>query len=199
MLYVTKQDGQIYNERRLYKMLGVMRSQPPRQQDLDDWNVAVLQPDNQPTGDVVSALQTASEAQDGLWYRDYAVRSFVSKELNDYKKNALIQVNEFFQSKIDGLTEIFPEYTKATFYKQEEEALGWNADNNYPTPLIDRVLEFYVGPSKQQYVNGVINKLGQYYNACGKFIGLQMEYKQQINSATTKADIDAIVQTVLAS
>jgi hypothetical protein len=198
MLYVTKQDGKIYNERALYRALKVMRSQPPRQQDLDDWNAAVLQPDNLPVADVVSSTQTASEGVDGLWYRNYTSRAFTVEELTNYKNQAIRQVNSHLQSLVDELTEIFPEYTKDTFYKQKEEAELWNTDNNTPTPLIDRVLQFYSGPTKQQYVNGVINKLSNYYNAAGKYIGIQMEAKQQINQATTRVDIDAVVAQVLA-
>ena len=196
MLYVK--DSNILTLRQLLQFVGVARAEPPRQQDLDDWGAFELQPDNKPEGDVVSALNTASVALDGLWYRDYSVRSFTTEELSAYRSQAIQQCEFHFSGIIDGLTDKYPDFIKDTFYKQEAEAVAWVADNSTPTPLIDRVLTFFSGPTKTQYCNGVINKLADYYNAVGKYIGLQMEAKQQINAASTKAEIDAIVAAVLA-
>lgn len=195
MLYVTKEDGKIYTFKNLLLAKGVMRSQLPRQEDLDAWNVAELQPDVAPIGDVTSEKDVAI-LSDGVWKRSYDVRSFTANELSDYKEYAIDKINVYYQDKIDSLTEKYPDFTKDTFFKQAEEAKAWLADSSYETPFIDRVLQFYT-VGKSAYCNGVITKLTAYYAAVGKYVGLQMEAKDMINASTTRASIDAVIAQVI--
>lgn len=197
MLYVK--DNQIYTLERLLKALRIARAVPPSDTDLVKWGVYKLQPDVIPEGDVVKPLQTASLAEDGKWYRDYSNISYTAEELSKYKRNATQEVSEFYQKKVDSLTELYPAFEQSTWTWQYEEALALQADPQAPSPIIDKVVQWSSGFTKTQYVTYLLNNIPVYKNIAGKYIGLLVDAKLSIKNATTKAEIDSIVEGVRTS
>lgn len=136
MLYVLKSDRNIYKQDQLFRKLGVMRAQPPRQEDLDTWGVAILQPDNPPEVDVYTALKTASEI-DGMWYRDYDVRSYTNEErLQKAKQDREMAVKAIVVStssgkSFDGNEDSQNRMTRAIVGMNAEDSINWVlADNS---------------------------------------------------------------------
>jgi hypothetical protein len=56
-------------------------------EQLRDFNIEVLQIDNPPSGESVSSKQTATKAEDGLWYRDYEVRNYTTEEKSTQERS----------------------------------------------------------------------------------------------------------------
>lgn len=191
MLYVL--DGFIYTEKALYKKL---RLSARKQLDLVKYNVHELQSDNPPDVDAYVALNTASESG-GLWYRDYSVRSYTAEELQEAKDNATKAVVDLYQKKVDELTEFYPAFEQGTWAWQYEEALALQADPQASSPIIDKVVQWSEGFTKAQYVTYLLNNIPVYKNVAGKYIGLLADAKLSIKNATTKSEIDAVVNGVL--
>lgn len=196
MLYVK--DSNILTLRQLLQSVGVARAEPPRQQDLDDWGAFELQPDNQPDGDVVLALKTASVSQDGLWYRDYSVRSFTTEELTNHRKNSLQQISSHMDMMVNNLADYYPQYERDTWPQQESEAVAYDSDPNLSTPLIDIIMSERGLTDRAAFASNIINKATTYRNLAVSYAGKRQAYRDQINAASNKAEIDAIVAAVLA-
>lgn len=205
MLYVTKQDGKIYTERALYKLLGVMRAQPPRQQDLDEWNAAELQPDSPPIADVVTALQLAVEIED-LWYRSYETRAFAPNELISHKTNAVIQLNNHYEKQVRSQANAwYPEFEQLTWPQQEYDARAWVDDNTYVTVYLDQLLpdpllgQQEYDDAKSALATRIVTLADQYRELALSMTKELKEYRADIWDATTRAEIDAILVTGMAT
>ena len=195
MLYVK--DSNILTIRQLLKLVKVARAEHPRQQDLDDWGAFELQPDNQPDGDVVTAFQTASVAQDGLWYRDYDVREFTPEELDDYQSNAVRSVNDHYNNLVNSLADDYPDYEKETWPNQESEARAWVVAQVTPTPVIDIIIAAN-GSTKEDHCSHVISKADAYRAMAADYVGKRHVTVAAIRAATSRKEIDDIVASVLA-
>lgn len=195
MLYVK--DSNILTLRQLLQSVKVARAEPPRQQDLDDWGAFELQPDAAPIGDIVQALQTASESG-GLWYRDYSVRAFTTEELTAYRKNGLQQINSHMDQLVNNLADYYPPYERDTWPQQESEARAHDADPVASTPVMDAIMTERGLTDRAAFAANVIAKADAYRTLAASYAGKRQAYRDQINAATTKADIDAIVAQVLA-
>ena len=196
-------DSVIYNQNQLHKAVGgklgfaVCRAQPPRQQDLDEWGAYVLQPDSPPVADVVISLNTAIEI-DGLWYRDYDTRSFTEQELSNYQNQSINTVNGQLDSVVNSMADYYPPYERETWPQQESEARAYDADNSAMTPVIDAIMAERGLTDKSAFASNIIAKADAYRSLAATYVGKRQVYRDRINSATTKADIDAIVAEVLA-
>lgn len=197
MLYVL--NGKIYNERRLYLKLRKPIRKKLNNNELESLGVYLLQDDTIPLDDVYTALETATQDGNGLWHRDYDVRSYSAEELEDAKISAIKTINTFYQSKVDRITELYPEFEQSTWKWQYEEALALQADPQSPSPIIDKVVQWSDGFTKTQYVTYLINNMPIYLNIAGKHVGLLLDAKNAINNSTTRAEIEAIVNGVLAT
>ena len=79
-----------------------------------------------------------------------------------------------------------------TFDKQEQEARAWLKDNNVETPLIDALAEGRQ-IDKADLVNRIINKSDLFAVQTGYLTGQRQYYEDQLELATTKEEIEAII------
>lgn len=200
MLYVV--NSKILNKNQLYKAVGesrgviICRADPPRQEDLDEWGAFELQPDQPPTADIVTATNIAEQLEDGLWYRVYETRSYTQEELTQHQRNSLQQVNSYMDHIVNNLADYYPPYERDTWPQQESEAKAYANDNTTLTPVMDAIMGERGLTDRLQFANNVIAKADAYRALAASYAGRRQSYRDRINNATTRADIDAIVAEV---
>jgi hypothetical protein len=104
----------------------------------------------------------------------------------------LAEVNELFQVATAALTAGYPPDEKDSWPNQTLEATSWNQDNNAPTPYLDS-LASYRGITPLEYRQKTVAKVLAYKEASAFLIGTRQKYADQIASATSQANLDAIV------
>ncbi|MBN6067882.1 hypothetical protein HYE54_03670 [Aggregatibacter actinomycetemcomitans] len=89
----------------------------------------------------------------------------------------------------------YPETEIDSFYRQEKEALAWQADKNAETPMLTKIAEKR-GVPFEILVKKVIEKASLFAGAIGDIIGLRQRIEDRINAATEQAELDVIKKEV---
>ena len=112
--------------------------------------------------------------------------------IKELKKNKLKKINSAYNVAISSLVFTYPSTELLTFDKQEQEARAWLKDNNVETPLIDALAEGRQ-IDKADLVNRIINKSDLFAIQTGYLTGQRQYYEDQLELATTKEEIEAII------
>ncbi|MBN6079902.1 hypothetical protein [Aggregatibacter actinomycetemcomitans] len=94
-----------------------------------------------------------------------------------------------------GLLVGYPETEIDSFYRQEKEALAWQADKTAETPMLTKIAEKR-GVPFEILVKKVIEKASLFAGAIGDIIGLRQRIEDRINAATEQAELDVIKKEV---
>lgn len=89
----------------------------------------------------------------------------------------------------------YPQTEIDSFYRQEKEALAWQADNKAETPMLKKIAELR-GVPFEVLVEKVIEKANILADTIGGIIGIRQKIEDRINAATEQAELDAIKNEV---
>jgi len=119
---------------------------------------------------------------------------FTEKEMIDTAiKEKKIELKNSFNTNASLITTALP-HEMASWDKQESQARAWNDDNTVVTPIIDELLTARnFGETKQDLVNKIIGNADAYEVVYGQLLGKYQNLISQVDSATTIADVEAII------
>lgn len=112
--------------------------------------------------------------------------------IEELKKLKLDEINNEYNTAASLLVVTYPEIELLTFDKQEQEARAWLEDNSIETPLVDALAEGRQ-IEKADLVNRIINKSDLFAIQTGYLTGQRQKYEDQLELATTKEEIEAII------
>ena len=116
----------------------------------------------------------------------------IELSIEELKENKLKEINYKYDIATSSLVSTYPQTELLTFDKQEQEARAWLKDNNVETPLIDALAEGRQ-IDKADLVNRIINKSDLFAIQTGYLTGQRQYYEDQLELATTKEEIEAII------
>lgn len=136
MNYVNKDSGEIYSLISMYRYLKIARATPPTHEELKAWNFSEVTEKSNPIGDVVKPTNTASENEDGKWYRNYDVRSYTDEErIKKAKQDREIAVKSIIittasNKSFDGNEEAQNRMARAIVGMNAEDSINWVLADN---------------------------------------------------------------------
>ena len=100
-------------------------------------------------------------------------------------------IKEACDAALDKVYEQYPHHEAATWFKQEQEALAYTADNNANTPFLNSMAEAR-GVTKEEVVNRILTKAQAFSDYAGKIIGHKQAVEDQIERCTTIDELNTI-------
>lgn len=147
------------------------------------------------------AIKYSGKAPSAYHVFDSKSKSF---KVSDDKKS------EFFQRKKETLLSTladkadtiksslligYPQTEIESFYRQEKEALAWQADNNADTPMLKQVAKVR-GISFEVLVQKVIEKSSQFALAIGEIIGKRQAFEDRLLATKTLEELTALEKEI---
>jgi hypothetical protein len=114
------------------------------------------------------------------------------RALADAKKNKLLELLKACDNAINPIKAGYPEGEQQTWDKQENEARAFIANASAPTPLLS-ALSSARGITVSNLAGRIVAKSDAFASACGNYIGKRQKHEDDVTSATTIAQVDAIV------
>ena len=111
------------------------------------------------------------------------------------KEELILQLADKTDALKAGLLVGYPQTEIDSFYRQEKEALAWQADNKAETPMLKKIAELR-GVPFEVLVEKVIEKANILADTIGGIIGIRQKIEDRINAATEQAELDAIKNEV---
>ena len=130
-----------------------------------------------------------------------ATKSF---ELSKEKQTALfVQQKEGLLNKLankadqlkNSLLAGYPQTEIESFYRQEKEALAWQADHNTPTPMLSQIARVR-GVPLDILISKVIEKSAQFAVAIGIIIGQRQAFEDRLLALKTPQELTALEQEI---
>ena len=95
----------------------------------------------------------------------------------------------------NGLLAGYPQTEIESFYRQEKEALAWQADHNTPTPMLSQIARVR-GVPLEVLIEKVIEKSAQFAVAIGIIIGQRQAFEDRLLALKTPDDLTALEQEI---
>lgn len=114
-----------------------------------------------------------------------------AQQLADAKEQKIAAINHAADLSLVGITKPYPESERLSWDKQEQEARAWLAASSTATPLIDAMISGR-GTDKTDQVNRIIQKADAFAAQSGLIFGKRQAYVDQLDAATTVAEVEAI-------
>lgn len=111
------------------------------------------------------------------------------------KEELILQLADKTDALKAGLLVGYPQTEIDSFYRQEKEALAWQADNKAETPMLKKIAELR-GVPFEVLVEKVIEKANILADTIGSIIGIRQKTEDRINAATEQTELDAIKNEV---
>ena len=111
------------------------------------------------------------------------------------KEELILQLADKTDALKAGLLVGYPQTEIDSFYRQEKEALAWQADNKAETPMLKKIAELR-GVPFEVLVEKVIEKANILADTIGGIIGIRQKIEDRINAATEQAELNAIKNEV---
>ena len=111
------------------------------------------------------------------------------------KEELILQLADKTDALKAGLLVGYPQTEIDSFYRQEKEALAWQADKKAETPMLKKIAELR-GVPFEVLVEKVIEKANILADTIGSIIGIRQKIEDRINAATEQAELDAIKNEV---
>ena len=89
----------------------------------------------------------------------------------------------------------YPQTEIESFYRQEKEALAWQADHNTPTPMLSQIARVR-GVPLDMLISKVIEKSAQFAVAIGIIIGQRQAFEDRLLALKTPDDLIALEQEI---
>ncbi|HHF5289495.1 TPA: hypothetical protein ACPO81_000543 [Haemophilus influenzae] len=95
----------------------------------------------------------------------------------------------------NGLLAGYPQTEIESFYRQEKEALAWQADNSTETPMLTQIAQNR-GVPFEILVEKVIEKSAQFAVAIGIIIGQRQAFEDRLLALKTPEELTALEQEI---
>ena len=95
----------------------------------------------------------------------------------------------------NGLLAGYPQTEIESFYRQEKEALAWQADHNTSTPMLSQIARVR-GVPLDMLISKVIEKSAQFAVAIGIIIGQRQAFEDRLVALKTPDDLTALKQEI---
>ena len=95
----------------------------------------------------------------------------------------------------NGLLAGYPQTEIESFYRQEKEALAWQADHNTPTPMLSQIAQNR-GVPFEILVEKVIEKSAQFAVVIGIIIGQRQAFEDRLLALKTPQELTALEQEI---
>lgn len=95
----------------------------------------------------------------------------------------------------NGLLVGYPQTEIESFYRQEKEALAWQADHNTPTPMLSQIARVR-GVPLDMLINKVIEKSAQFAVAIGIIIGQRQAFEDRLLALKTPEELTSLEQEI---
>ena len=95
----------------------------------------------------------------------------------------------------NGLLAGYPQTEIESFYRQEKEALAWQADHNIPTPMLSQIARVR-GVPLDLLIEKVIEKSAQFAVAIGIIIGQRQAFEDRLLALKTPQELTALEQEI---
>lgn len=89
----------------------------------------------------------------------------------------------------------YPQTEIESFYRQEKEALAWQADNKVETPMLKQIARVR-GVPFEVLVEKVIEKASQFAVAIGVIIGQRQEFEDRLLALSSQKELDALKKEI---
>lgn len=125
-------------------------------------------------------------------------------EISAEKQSALfVQQKESLLNKLadkadqlkNGLLVGYPQTEIESFYRQEKEALAWQADHNTPTPMLSQIARVR-GVPLDLLIEKVIEKSAQFAMAIGIIIGQRQAFEDRLLALKTPEELTLLEQEI---
>ena len=125
-------------------------------------------------------------------------------EISAEKQSALfVQQKESLLNKLadkadllkNGLLVGYPQTEIESFYRQEKEALAWQADHNTPTPMLSQIARVR-GVPLDLLIEKVIEKSAQFAMAIGIMIGQRQAFEDRLLALKTPEELTLLEQEI---
>ncbi|WP_288533795.1 hypothetical protein [uncultured Haemophilus sp.] len=95
----------------------------------------------------------------------------------------------------NGLLVGYPQTEIESFYRQEKEALAWQADHNTPTPMLSQIAQNR-GVPFEILVEKVIEKSAQFAVVIGIIIGQRQAFEDRLLALKTPEELTSLEQEI---
>ncbi|WP_417252783.1 hypothetical protein [Castellaniella sp.] len=112
--------------------------------------------------------------------------------LKEAQSAQLLVINASFETAAQALTAGYPEAERLTWPIQQSEALAWAADNAVATPYLDG-LAVARGITPEDMRALTLAQVQAFQAASQQLVGTRQRLRDEINAATTVADVRAVV------
>ena len=125
-------------------------------------------------------------------------------EISSEKQTALfMQQKESLLNKLadkadqlkNGLLAGYPQTEIESFYRQEKEALAWQADHNTPIPMLSQIARVR-GVPLEVLIEKVIEKSAQFAVAIGIIIGQRQAFEDRLLALKTPEELTSLEQEI---
>ena len=89
----------------------------------------------------------------------------------------------------------YPQTEIESFYRQEKEALAWQADHNSPTPMLSQIARVR-GVTLEILIEKVIEKSAQFAVAIGIIIGQRQAFEDRLLALKTPEELTTLEQEI---
>lgn len=130
----------------------------------------------------------AHEWTGNKWQLDKAK---AAKLLAHNKQAMITQLADKVDSLKSSILVGYPQAEIDSFYRQEKEALAWQADHNAETPMLKQIATVR-GVPFELLVQKVLEKSVQFATLIGVIIGQRQAFEDRVNSASSQDELDKI-------
>lgn len=113
----------------------------------------------------------------------------------EQKESLIAQLANKTDTLKEGLLVGYPQTEIDSFYRQEKEALAWQADHNAETPMLKQIA-LLRGVSFEILVQKVIEKSEMFAMVIGAIIGQRQQFEDRILTATKPEELETIKNEV---
>lgn len=172
MIAVSDDDFSRFIEKRNHGCLlivesGMIKVTTPRPTPQHDWND--------------SDWIISKEKQDALFIKEKeALLNRLANKADEIKTSLLVG---------------YPQTEIESFYRQEKEALAWQADNKVDTPMLKQIARVR-GVPFEVLVEKVIEKASQFAVAIGVIIGQRQAFEDRLLALSSQKELDALKKEI---
>ena len=141
--------------------------------------------------DDLSIVPKPSEAHEWTGNKWQLNKAKAAELLAHNKQTMIIQLADKVDSLKSSILVGYPQAEIDSFYRQEKEALAWQADHNAETPMLKQIATVR-GVPFELLVQKVLEKSVQFATLIGVIIGQRQAFEDRVNAAESQDDLDKI-------
>lgn len=113
------------------------------------------------------------------------------RELEDFKRLQLIQVNSDYEKACTALTAGYPSSEIATWANQQRDAEAWEKDSEAETPFIDAIADAR-GIDRLELLQKTLDNVRRFLSATAQYTGTRQRLRDEIAEASTSEEVLAV-------